>query len=293
MNKWKIGITLMVAALCLLPGWVFADGRISLKLQGGWAYISAGDVNPGTQAYFDWETASWPPWDGRYLAVHSGYELGGTLIFDLNRTLGIGIGVEYLKSSRTSRMVFSGTYVWGGLSAEPKLTAIPIRLGLFLNAPLRGKINFTANAGVSYYFQARYSDRWYFSYGSGGWVTESMQTTTRAEKKGIPLGLDGGLGIEYKLTRRIFLCMDVRGRYARFRGLRGTTTVEEYDEVSGTPTTLSETGKLYYESVPMLTGSPRLIMVQSDPPAGPGGVPRQAVVDFSGVSLQLGIRIRL
>jgi hypothetical protein len=63
--------------------------------------------------------------------------------------------------------------------------------------------------------------------------------------------------------------------------------------VSGTPTTLSETEKLYYESVPMLTGSPRLIMVQSDPPAGPGGVPRQAVVDFSGVSLQLGIRIRL
>jgi len=32
-------------------------------------------------------------------------------------------------------------------------------------------------------------------------------------------------------------------------------------------------------------------MVQSAPPAGPGGQPREAVVDFSGISLQAGIKI--
>jgi hypothetical protein len=40
----------------------------------------------------------------------------------------------------------------------------------------------------------------------------------------------------------------------------------------------------------IMPNSPRLIMVQSDPPDGPGGYPRQAVVDFSGVGLRAGVR---
>ena len=55
----------------------------------------------------------------------------------------------------------------------------------------------------------------------------------------------------------------------------------------------SERGILFYEVVPELANEPRLLMVQSDPPDGPGSEPRQAVIDFSGVSLQFGIRIRL
>ena len=51
-----------------------------------------------------------------------------------------------------------------------------------------------------------------------------------------------------------------------------------------------EEGELYYEAFPMLSGSPRLIMVQSTPPSGPGGQPREAAVDFSGLSLRAGLR---
>jgi len=52
----------------------------------------------------------------------------------------------------------------------------------------------------------------------------------------------------------------------------------------------SEEGELYYEASPMLSGSPRLIMVQNTPPAGLGGMPREAAVDFSSFRVQAGIR---
>ena len=100
------------------------------------------------------------------------------------------------------------------------------------------------------------------------------------------------MGIEYKLLKRIGVFVEAQGRYARIRGLEGTSR-SEAGEWGGLLPSFSEEGRLYYESVPTLPDAPRLIMVQSDPPPGPDGEPRLAVVDFSGVSLQAGIRIRL
>ena len=82
--------------------------------------------------------------------------------------------------------------------------------------------------------------------------------------------------------------MEARGRYARFRGLEGTTTsvVGDYGELVPE---FTENGTLYYDLTPILPGSPRLIMVQSEP----DGELHRAVVDFSGVSLGAGFRIRL
>ncbi len=287
-RQTKIPFAAGLLALILIPGQTLAGSKISLKLQGGWTYISGGDVNHGTQAYFDWREDLWPASEGGYRALHHGFELGGDIIFELSRTLGIGIGSGYLEASRLSQMwLDEGTNFDETVQAEPKLSAIPIRLGLFLTFPLTKRVNLTANAGASYYFQARYSDDW------GSWYSPDYSyihawITTIAEKRGISLGFDGGLGIEYKLFNKVFVCLDAKGRYARFRGLEGTSEFSSYEYDP-----FSIQGKLYYESVPMLPDAPRLIMVQSDPPDGPGGEPRLAVVDFSGVSLQAGIRIRL
>jgi len=288
MSKLKITVIAGLLALGLMPNQALADVKISLRIQGGWAYISAGDVNPGTQAFFDWARANWPASEGEYRAVHNGYEFGGDIIFELNRTFGIGIGGGYMKASGASRMDFwiPDWAVSGSVRTEPKLSAIPIRLGLFLNFPLTRKINFTANFGASYYFQARYSANWVYSYEPNYYYIYA-RITTLAEKKGVPLGFNGGLGFEYKLTDKVFLCIDAKGRYARFRGLEGTSELS-----SDVIDPFSERGKLYYESVPMLSGEPRLILVQSDPPPGPGGEARLATVDFGGLSLQAGIRVR-
>jgi hypothetical protein len=106
------------------------------------------------------------------------------------------------------------------------------------------------------------------------------------------LGLHGGLGFEYRLLPDLFLSLSALGRYARFRTWEGSSEMELFEFEEGT-TTFSEQGILYFELVPDLPDPPRLITVQSSPSMIIGPEPRMALIDFSGVSLQFGIRIRL
>jgi len=289
-NKTRL-IFVTISALCLLPGLVFADGKLSLRLQGGWTCLSAGDINSGTQALFDWRKADWVASAGGYKPVHKGFEIGGEIIFELTPRLGIGIGGGYLKISRYSQSrLYDPEEIasYETLGVEPTLSAVPIQAGVHLTVPLNAKFNLHADIGASYYFKARYSYEWRSIYWWIDVLSGYIQITTNAEKKNTPIGFQGGISLEYELRHNIFLYLDARGRYARFRGLKGSSVIE-----SSFVTPSSEQGILYYESAPMLWDAPRVIMVQSDPPNGPGGEPRQAVIDFSGVSLQFGIRIRL
>jgi hypothetical protein len=291
MNRLNLKITISAIALILLPGLALAEGKISLKLQGGWAYISGGDVNHGTQAYFDLREAQWGASEGGYRAVHNSYEIGGDIIYELTPRLGLSFGAGYLRISRTSRAALSIPEVIGpyaGLIAEPTLDAVPIRLGLDFVIPLNKRLNLHTEIGASYFFRARYSDEWRMLISSMDTVVGYVDIVTRAERKRAPIGFQGGIGLEYMLSQKLSLVFDAKGRYARFTGWHGSSVLE-----SDTETPFSEEGSLYYENVPMLAGSPRLIMVQSDPPNGPGGEPRQAAIDFSGVNLQFGIQIRL
>jgi hypothetical protein len=306
----KRGFLLLVPALCLIlmTAPALAGGKITLRLYGGLSYLDAGDVNPGTQAFFDWgKTYFAPPpggsIEGDYSAIHWGYEFGGDLIFELIPKVGIGIGVGYLQMSReTPPTPYTKPYVMmsiddplTGDSTEftvgTKISTIPIRASLFLSLPIGKKLDITANTGVSYYLQAEYHADWLVGVLNSIWTGPDSRLSTTAEKKTAGFGLQGGVGIEYKFTRTTGLFVEAQGRYAKFRGFEGTSTSVPNEFNGGVLPSFSETGKLYYESVPTIPGSPRWILVQSAPPAGPGGTPREAAVDFSGVSFLAGIKI--
>ncbi len=289
-------IALSAISLVLVQGVVLADSRISFRLTGGGIYISGGDVNPGTQNWFYYNKESWLLWHGGYRAVHGGYEFGGDVIYALTPRIGISIGGGYLRISRASSMSFAmlvPSLLAASAGANPRLNAVPIRVGMHLTMPLSRKVNFLAEGGVCYYFNARYSDE----LESGTFLIDmglisSIRIMTSAEAKGVPLGLHGGLGFEYRLLPDLFLSLSALGRYARFRTWEGSSQFEIFESVEGT-TTFSEQGILYYELVPDLPDPPRLITVQSSPSMTIGPEPRQAAIDFSGFSLQFGIRIRL
>ncbi len=287
----KFRFALSAIALIVLPGLAFSDGKISLKLHGGWAYLAGGDVNHGIKAFFDYYEGIWPEASGGYRQLHNAYGLGGDVIFELTPHLGIGIGGWYLQISRASSMYLDDpeiATVYADVAAEPRLSAVPIRTSVHLTFPLSGKLNLHAEVGTSYYLKIRYSDEWFYSV----WVMEEEATfihiVSRAEKGKTPIGFQAGAGLEFRLSPRIFLCMDAQGQYARFRGLKGWSLLERDGEIP-----VSEQGILYYETVPILPNAPRLIMVQTSPPSGPGGEPRQAAIDLSGISLRFGIKIRL
>jgi hypothetical protein len=289
-------LALSAISLVLVQGVVLADSRISFRLTGGGTYISGGDINPGTQNWFYYNKESWLLWHGGYRAVHSGYEFGGDVIYALTPRIGISIGGGYLRISRASSMRFTmlvPSILIADAEANPRLSAVPIRVGMHLTMPLSRKVNFLAEGGVCYYFNARYSDE--LRAGTSeidlGHIS-ATRITTSAEAKGVPLGLHGGLGFEYRLLPNLFLSLSTRGRYARFRTWEGSSEFEFFDYVEGW-TTFSEQGILYYELVPDLPDPPRLITAQSSPSMIIGPEPRKAALDFSGVSLQFGIRIRL
>ena len=58
-SKLNPRIVLTIIALILLPGLVLADGKLSLRLQGGWSYVLGGDANPGTKAFLDYHGTGW------------------------------------------------------------------------------------------------------------------------------------------------------------------------------------------------------------------------------------------
>ena len=172
-----------------------------------------------------------------------------------------------------------------------KLSAIPVRLSVFLQLPLGGKVSFIANAGVAGYLKARYEGIWnvnfVYSGKMGFWPAQTF--STEAQKNGPSLGFHGGLGIDYAFFRKWSFFVEAQGESqnspaSKDRRIAGQSTHRYFRP-------FMKQGKLYYESAPQVPGSPRLIMVQSTPPAGPGGQPREAAVDFSGFSLQAGIRI--
>ena len=294
-NKMRL-IFLTVTALCLLPGLASADSRISFRLTGGGTYISGGDVNPGTQDWFYYSKADWVTlWYRGYRPMHVGYEFCGDIIYALTPRVGISIGAGYLRISRASGMsllTIVPALSNGGAGANPKLSAFPIRVGMHLTMPLSRKVSFLAEGGVSYYFNARYSDELVTAKFIGEILDSYKGITTSAEAKGVPLGFHGGLGFEYRLLPNIFLSLSALGRYARFRTWEGSSEFELFEFLEGW-TTFSEQGILYYELVPDLPDPPRLITVQSSPSMTIGPEPRKAAIDFSGVSLQFGIRIRL
>lgn len=304
MIKKNIFVIGFVFLFVLIPHSSQAGGRISLRLYGGLNYLCAGDVNAGTQAFFDWgKTYFAPPPGGTitggYKPVHWGYEFGGDIIFELSPKIGIGIGAGYLEIAKNpptypGMMIISDNPEGGGavrhFYAGTTLKAIPVQLAVFLTLPINQNFNFTADAGVSCYLKPRYKGFWLVIEESSLLEPPWQSMSTAAEKNQACLGFQAGLGIEYNLLAKAALFVEAHGCYARFHGLEGTS-VWEQGPWGGPFPPFSETGKLYYESVPAIPNSPRWIMVQRAPPAGPGGQPREAIVDFSGVSIQAGVRI--
>ena len=58
MNKRVLPVV-MAMITSVFPLCLQAGGKLSFRAYGGWAYLQAGDANPGTQGFFDWGSHTW------------------------------------------------------------------------------------------------------------------------------------------------------------------------------------------------------------------------------------------
>lgn len=267
--------------------------RLAVRLYGGYNYIAAGDVNDGTDGYFElmeaYAASGYGTTTGGYNPVHAGYNFGADFVYQITPVFGVGIGAGYMRSSKDSLMTLTSEMSTITLTATPTLSAVPIRLGVFLNFPVAGKIDLTANAGATYYAGLTLNATQRLEFTADDWTNMAM--AAKRSSLSANLGFQGSLGVEYKLSPRMGFFIEAVGRYARLKNfdiVTGTTTSS-----GGSPST--STGKLYIVTYSSTDLTYSAFTIEDTVPVDnpPAETYREPKIDLSGFSLQAGIRIRL
>ncbi len=286
---------LLAVCLAIFPSAANAAGgdvEISLRLHGGTNYLQAKDVNAGTGGYFDYFEILGAlgeytkEGEEGFSPLHDGYDFGADLVIQVHRNIGIGIGAGYLKSSENSVMTLTSPEETVTVNGTTKLSALPIRLGVFLTFPLNNKLNFTANVGAAWYTSLKFAAVLRLE-ADADWEQISLDSSRTSLSD---IGFQGGLGFEYHVAQNVGLFVEALGRYARFKNFESVTGTENYS--GGDPDTME--GTLYLETFTEDEVSVTLFTVEETPPVSepPDYVVREPKFDFSGFCLQAGIRIR-
>ncbi len=282
--------------------------KFSLKLTSGWGSASPiGDVNTclesfnNNRVFMDYRKYKPDQLVGEIKTLDgktSNWE--AELRFDLTPRIGFGIATAGPFHARNESSI---TYTFVGY-AGPQITtwtfkpeikvSNPVRLSIYYTILSHPKINFSVGGGFGFYpakvaqfLKIYIIDPAGFPSGSEEyWVT----------KRNFSLGFHGNVVLEYYFTRRLALAAELQQRFVKIRGLKGilksnSIPPQFYYEESGTLYYFTEWDLLIIE----WARHARLTVWSK---IWEGSVTerhdiRKAVLDLSGYSFRIGIRIRL
>lgn len=262
----------------------FRGVGLSVRLGGGFFFFGSGDIEPGVAGMFD-ETEELirsleaVVEESKKVPFQSGYDLWGDIIYHLNSRIGVGLRFDYFKASSKSTLRFTMEdpfepyTIW----SMPDLSAISVSPSFYYSYPLNRLLTFVANGGPALYFVD-------YEYGQK-FIIPLIEEDIHQRVKANRFGFQGGIGLEFRLNPRVVVFVETQGRYARISNLEGEEIFYRswYSQIFSS----KENGSLYYEE----GGEFPSLVVLSDESAAGEDV-RKAVLDFSGVSLALGLRIK-
>jgi len=248
-----------------------------LYLSGGGRFVTGGDINTGAQGLADfYREALAVEGTGGVDPVRLGLVYGAELSFPLFPKLFIGLGGDYFQSEETSRVEFSSSEIPDVFITQPKIQALPLRAFIsFYPAP-----SFYLKAGVEYYFAKAF----YFY----RFETETSWQEWKGEAEAQDFGFLGGFGFEWKLFKPFSIVIEALGRYARIKGFEGTNTYRDINSIT------TEKGKLYiYQGQTPSEKVVSLLFIRETEPSDPDIFDlKEATVNFSGIGLKVGLKIR-
>jgi hypothetical protein len=214
--------------------------------------------------------------NGEIKPARLSYILGGELSFPLSTHIFISIGADYLLGEKESSIEFQRGSIIDTLTTHPKFEAIPIRLAVssYLYP------SFYAKIGVEYYLA-----QCFYNYQI---QREDFKEEWQGEAKAQDFGFMGGLGFDWRLSSAFSFIIEVTGRYAKISGFEG-----EDHHIDSTGLNATEKGKLYFYQGSLTGGNsyPLLFIREKKPTAWVSDL-REAVIDFSGLSIKTGIKIK-
>ncbi|MBN2199037.1 MAG: outer membrane beta-barrel protein [Candidatus Aminicenantes bacterium] len=281
---------LTAAALPVGVGAHASAGAFGLRIYGGLGRVEGGDFNSGQKGWADFYSLvfgllSYSP-EGGIKPARMGPNAGAELLYRFAPRLSIGLGVGFIRASETSGVSF--TPAASGLSAltyeaETAISAAPVTVSLHYALPIGGRISFDVHGGLGPYLAWGAASQ-KLTDASGYWTLDEYRV------HGGGLGFHGGLGMECALSRRLALFAEARGRWASFANFKGEVTMSDSTGWSD-----AVSGFLWSENVDLSPlGSWRIFEIADTEPAGFGiSDVRRTRIDFSGLSLALGIVVRL
>lgn len=277
----------------------------SIKLTGGWNYIRFGDINKSLGSFncndvFE-ETRNIAPEliSGEIKKLKNFFHDWETeLIISLNPNIAISLATS---GSLQRRNESSLTYIYRGFAGDqiseytfiPEVrVSMPVKLGIYYTFSNGTKTNFFLKGGIAYNSATTSEIRRYEltpPIGASEWVVRQWKTNHKLFSE-----FYLGIGVEYYFKKNIAFVVEARGVYAKIKGLEGTMQSEHifagiYGEREGT---------LYFFNMwdGVIGTRYNDLEIWDNPPEGSfrdlENV-RKAVLDLSGFSLRVGIKVSL
>ena len=254
------------------PGW-------SGSGTAGAQYTVGGELNKASQAFADFFAArSGVLGDVETGPLHLSLAFGGELAFDMLPGVALVVGADFYSASRTSRVNYSRADATDAYEAKPRFQAIPVRLGVAVS-PIP---EISIKAGISYTIaRCGYS----FSY-----TQDEFSQTMTGEADGAGLGAWGALAFELPISDNLGFIVEASGHYAPLKSFDGAGTYSD----SNTETPVEEKGKLWaYDYVQGgKTIAPLMLIRTVRPSEAYVANAREAAIDFSGMSIRAGIKVK-
>jgi len=256
------------------PSWLWA-----VTLSAGANYALGGDLNAGAQTLADYKGAQFgAPGDHKVTPARLSYIFGGEVAVYLSQRIHLTASVDFFNTAKSSTVSYSLGAAAATFITKPQFQAVPVKLALVLYPT----DSFYFKLGVAFYFA---KCGYYYHY-----QNEDFFQEWRGDASSQGLGWIGGLGYEWAVADNIALMFEALGQYAPLKAFEGTGTYL----VTGLSDPVTENGKLYaydYREPGKPVSSFLLIRGQRPSDAYIENV-REATVDFSGVSLRFGVKIK-
>jgi hypothetical protein len=303
---WVLTINLL---FCITSIAFSKEGRykpgFSIKLTYGTNRYSWGDINECLESFnnnelFEYMRSYFPELiSGEIIKLDNfASDWEAELRIDITRrfALSLAISETIIRKNESSLTYIDRHLIGDQISAwtyKPEVkVSTPVKLGIYYTLPFGSKININFNAGIGCY-SAKVSEYMRhevtFISGESEWTVLDWETYPKTV-----CGFHGGIGLEYSLMKNFALVVEVQRRNVKLKDLKG---IWQY-EGKHSEGVHEEKGTLYYYNMWDLRLGTRYdnLKVWERPPdfsIWDMRDIRKAVLDLTGYSFRMGIRIRL
>jgi len=265
-----------------------AKSGLEVFLLGGYAAFGGGDFASGIGGLYDELKAMITGLDYAisreyFHSLTGGMQLGAGIYWRFSPRLAAGVIGEYSLAQRFNEFGFQEGVHELGASCTPVLTTFALRPGLRCGILAGGPVELAVTAGPAVYFSSfKYNLGVSYNFVANQGTMSDYSYYLKAQRTF--LGAYLAVDLDLRVNSRSAIVLQAAYRVAKPSGWSGSDKTSLWGFLSG-DTVSENAGSLF-----SMTRGPFPVLAVAAESPGPGA--SDAVFDYSGLSLQAGIRIR-